>query len=68
MTSINFEIFIKESMLFYSGLCIYEKNNMCIEDIKKILQNNRQYIFDNSSKRGNGYINISSSVLKSITF
>lgn len=68
MTNINFKIHINHPMLFYSGLCIYPKRNLSIDDIKNIILKNRHFILNNSSKRGNDWISISSTVINSITF
>ncbi len=63
----NFHLSISNSYLFYSCLCIeLVDNNYTYEFIiDKIIQN-KEYIINNSSKRGSGWINLSSSLLKNI--
>jgi len=52
--------------LFVSSLCIEPKEDVDINDIVEILRNNEDYIEENSSKRGGGWISLSGSILKNI--
>jgi hypothetical protein len=65
--NINFPVYIKQYMLFYSGICIYpieeEINHIkaCLDDEK-----NKEYLFKISSKRGSDWFNISSTNIKKL--
>ena len=64
----NIKYKIDNSKLFISCLCIELKTNeYTLEDIKTILEHNNNFIINNSSKRGGGWLNISSRILKQIT-
>lgn len=53
--------------LYIGCLALEPKDdNYNIEDIKKILEKNKQFIIDNSSKRGGGWLNMSSRILKQV--
>lgn len=41
-------------------------NNYTLENVKKVLEKNKQFIIDNSSKRGGGWLNMSSRIIKQI--
>ena len=68
MGDINFPIYEREPMLYYSGLCISLKNNSeyTLDNIKDFINKNRVYISTISSKRGNGWFNISGTSIKKI--
>lgn len=57
--------FIKETMLFYSGIRIVPTESTC-EKISGILLSNTDLIISKCSKRSNGWINITTSSLKDI--
>jgi len=40
--------------------------NYTLEYIKNVLEKNKKFIIDNSSKRGGGWLNISSRIIKQI--
>jgi len=49
------------------GLEIIKDDNYTLEYVKGILEKNKQFIIDNSSKRGGGWLNMSSRILKQIS-
>ena len=57
---------IDSSKLSVSCLSIIPKKDYSTDDILKILEKNNNYIEENSSVRGSGWINLSSSTLKNI--
>jgi len=57
---------IVENTLYYSCLCIEPTNCNDINMIIDVIQKNKMYINENSSKRSGGWINLSSRVLNSI--
>lgn len=61
--SIEQYIFIHQNILHHSCLCIEPNNEGEIEVIIKYIVNNIDFIEQNSSKRGGGWINVSSRVL-----
>ena len=49
--------------------CLYLEitdNTYTLENVKTILEKNKQFIIDNSSKRGGGWLNMSSRILKQV--
>jgi len=64
----NLQIYEKLPMLYYSGLAIKLKSqsSKTLEDIKKTIYNNIDNIYKISSKRGNGWFNLSSSSIKNL--
>jgi len=59
---------ILKPQLHIGCLCIEVKDDKYkIEFIKKVLEKNKEFIIRNSSKRGGGWLNISSSILKQIS-
>lgn len=58
---------IEENILYYSCLCIEPINCDDIQLIIDVIIKNKLYIKENSSKRSGGWINLSSSVLNSIS-
>lgn len=62
----NFKLFSRPSILFYSGLMIIpnsvDQTNIIINNINR----NREFIYENSSKRGSDWINITPKVLLNI--
>lgn len=65
----NIKCMINDPILHYKSLCIeiLDDNYTC-DDIINIILDNKEYISNNSSKRGNGWINLSSTLLKNISF
>ena len=61
----NMKIIIDKPMLHVSYL-IVRVNNKTIEEVKDIINKNKKYIYNNSSKRGGDWINISSRTIKNI--
>jgi hypothetical protein len=58
---------IDKSMLFIGCLCIELKTNeYTLKNIKQILENNKEFIINNSSKRAGGWLNMSGRILKQI--
>ena len=70
MGNIDFPIYKNKPILYYSGLCISMKNNIDegidIDNIYNMIDNNRKFISDHSSKRSNNWFNISGSTIKKI--
>ena len=62
----NIDIQISKSRLNYSSLCIESKNNYDLNKIIYHIKNNIEFLVNNSSKRGGGWINLSGRVLKQI--
>ncbi len=63
----NINYTILEPTLFISSLCIYpKKETISLESILSILERNKDIIIKNSSKRGSGWLNLSSSTLKEL--
>jgi hypothetical protein len=66
----NFKIYKRDSSLFISCIGIEikkeHKNNISLDNIIQAITNNIPYIENNSSKRGGGWINVTTSVLKKI--
>ena len=63
MVPINFTMYIKEPILFYSGIVILTDD---IERVVEAIDSHRDFIYNNCSKRGGSYINIKPSVILSI--
>ena len=63
MGPINFTMYIKEPILFYSGIVILTDD---IERVVEAIDSHRDFIYNNCSKRGGSYINIKPSVILSI--
>ncbi len=59
----DFELYLRPSILFYSGLMITPKSQETAERVVDIIKNNRDFIYENSSKRGSGWINITPKAL-----
>ena len=69
----HFPIYQKPFTLFYSGICVNSidsNSSISMETIASILnkEKSRNYIFENSSKRGSDWINISSTTLSNVPF
>ncbi len=66
MCSKNLKVHEKKSILYYSGLSIKLKENssLTLEDVKNIIYNNIDTIYNNSSKRGNDWFNLSGTTIK----
>lgn len=63
----DFKIVEDKTMLFYSGLCICQKSPAYpLDKIRRTIEKNREFIYENSSKRGNDWFNISSSTIKNM--
>lgn len=63
----NIQYKIDKPKLCIGCLCIELKDNKYkLEDLKKIFEKNKDFIINNSSKRGGGWLNISGSILKQI--
>ena len=60
-------IFIKQNLLHSGCLCIEPHNEDDIQKIIDCIINNIDFIKQNSSKRGGGWINISSRILYTLT-
>ena len=59
----DFKMYVKEPILFYSGIVIETKE---IKKVMRLIDNNRDFIYNNCSKRGDNWINISPSVILKI--
>ena len=60
---------ICKPVLYYKSLCIeILDTTLTCEDLVDVILKNKDYIENNSSKRGSGWINLSSSILKNISF
>jgi hypothetical protein len=67
MASEQIPLIIKtEPVLFYSGLSIVPKDGANIETIQRVIQTQREWLIQNSSKRGGGWVNISAATLRTI--
>ena len=63
----NIKYKIDDNMLFIGCLRIDLKTDeYTLEKIKQILENNKDFIINNSSKRAGGWLNISGRILKQI--
>lgn len=62
----NIILKVENPKLFFSCLCIEPKNNIDITVIERVIQNNTKFIENQSSKRGSGWINLSSRILYQI--
>ena len=61
--------FTQDSKLFISSLCIEVRHSeYSLNQIMNIINASREYIINNSCKRGSGWINLTSRVLKQILF
>ena len=60
--------YCKASMLYYSGLAIKIKENsaMTLAEVKTIIAKNTDNIYNKSSKRGNGWFNLSGTTIKQL--
>lgn len=68
MCNRDLKIHSKKSMLYYSGLAIKLKDGSPLtnEDIKTIIYNNIDTIYNKSSKRANDWFNLSGTTIKQI--
>jgi hypothetical protein len=64
----NLSFHIDVPKLHYSCLCIEPKKAEDTENIIKSITNNIDYIKNNSTKRNNGWLNLSTRVLNEILF
>ena len=64
--SLDFKIYKTSPKYFMNGICIEVLENHNIEDIIEFIDKNREFVYENSSKRGKDWINISSNTIKSI--
>lgn len=62
----NITYLIDDPKLFVSCLCIMPNDNKYIDIIINAIKQNIEYIKNNSSKRGGGWINLTSTVIKNI--
>ena len=62
----DFKLFSRPSILFYSGLKIIPNSVIHTNIIINSINHNREFVYDNSSKRGSGWINITPKVLMNI--
>jgi adenine-specific DNA-methyltransferase len=60
----DFIIHKRQPTLFIAGLCI-ETNEMNL--VVDIINKNREFILQNSTKRGDGWVNINTNIIKKIT-
>ena len=64
----EFKIIEDDTMLFYGGYCISQKiPEYPLSKIKEIIEKNKEYIYRNSSKRGNDWFNLSSLTIRNIS-
>ena len=56
-------LYVKKGMLHQSCICFEPKENVSIETIIETLKKNIEFISSNSSKRGSGWINLTTRVL-----
>lgn len=66
MSSVDIRIYKKEYMLFYSGLCISGMTNEYVDTVIDTITHNSTRLSTRCSKRGNGWINITSGVIKDL--
>jgi adenine-specific DNA-methyltransferase len=67
--NMEFPIYKKEPTLILAGLSIeIIDKTYTIDNIIKIINDNKKYIMTNSLKRGSDWFNISSTIIKSISF
>ena len=67
-SNISLNCIIKKNILHIGCIKIELKDETkTLKEIKKIIQNNIKFINDNSSKRGGGWINITTRVLNDIS-
>lgn len=63
MEDLDKYLYVKKGMLHQSCLCFEPKENVSIENIIETLKKNIEFISSNSSKRGSGWINLTTRVL-----
>jgi hypothetical protein len=65
----DFQVYEKPALLYYSGLIIRKKENSTLDlkTIKQIIINKREEIYNQSSKRGSDWFNLSSTVIKNLS-
>lgn len=67
ISDINLKIYKKPKSLFINGLYIVSiSKNITLDDIMKIIKQNRDFIYKNSTKRGSNWFNVSSTLIKKI--
>jgi len=57
---------VKRPMLFYSGLQIVPTTSLSASEVQECIAKNKDEISRNSSKRGSGWLNISTRVLAAL--